>query len=108
MQSNVKKFLWDNDILVGTRGSYITTLEAWAAGLAVVAPRFGIMKELISDGENGFLTSPKNVDELSSVLLRLIRDKNLRERIISNSLKAVDEHDINKIGPQIYNIYKSC
>lgn len=107
MQSNVKEFMWDNDILLGTRGSYITTLEAWAAGLVVVAPRFGIMKELISDGENGYLTAPKDVNELSLVLLKLIRDKNLRDKIVSNALKTVDNHDINKIGPKIYNIYKT-
>jgi glycosyltransferase involved in cell wall biosynthesis len=107
MQSNVKEFMWDNDILVGTRGSYITTLEAWAAGTIVVAPKFGIMKEIISDGDTGFLTSPQNADELSLVLLRLIRDKKLRDRIISNALKAVEKYDIRKIGPQIYNIYKS-
>jgi glycosyltransferase involved in cell wall biosynthesis len=107
MQSNVRKFMWDSDILVGTRGSYITTLEAWAAGLVVVAPKFGIMKELISDGETGFLTTPENVHELATVLLNLISNKDLRERIASNANKAVEEHDINKIGPTIYNIYNS-
>ncbi len=38
MKSDVRKFLWDSDISIGTRGSYITTLEAWAAGLQLVAP----------------------------------------------------------------------
>ena len=107
MQSNVREFMWDSDILVGTRGSYITTLEAWAAGLVVVAPRFGIMKEIISDGETGFLTTPENVDELSTVLINLIRNKALRERIASNAINAVEKHDINKIGPVIHNIYRS-
>jgi glycosyltransferase involved in cell wall biosynthesis len=107
MQSNVRKFMWDSDIIVGTRGSYITTLEAWAAGIVVVAPRFGIMKEIISDGETGFLTTPENIKELAAVLLNLIRNKTLRERIASNALYAVEKHDINKIGPVIYNLYRS-
>ena len=78
MKSDVRKFLWDSDIFIGTRGSYITTLEAWAAGFAVVAPEFGIMKEIISNGENGLLTPPGDANQLASVLISLIKNKNFR------------------------------
>ena len=70
MKSDVRKFLWDSDIFIGTRGSYITTLEAWAAGLAVVAPDFGIMKEIVSNHENGLLAEPGNADQLASELIQ--------------------------------------
>ena len=107
MKSDVKQFLWDNDIFIATRGSYITTLEAWAAGLPVVAPKFGIMKELISDGQDGLLTAPGDIDLLSSELIRLIRNKQVRATLAANGLAAAEKHDIQNIAPQIASIYKS-
>jgi glycosyltransferase involved in cell wall biosynthesis len=107
MQSDVRKFLWDNDIFIGTRGSYISTLEAWAAGLAVVAPEFGIMKELVSNGEDGLLAPPGDSDKLASMLISLIRNKNLRTMIAENGIRASEKHDIRNVAPSIANIYKS-
>ena len=65
MNSDVRNFLWNSDISIGTRGSYITTLEAWAAGIPVIAPDFGIMKEIISNGKNGVLTTPGDANQLA-------------------------------------------
>lgn len=107
MKSNVRKFLWDSDIFIATRGSYITTLEAWAAGLPVVAPKFGIMKELISDGENGLLATPGDIDQLSSVLINLIKNQRLRETLVANGIASAEKHDIQNIAPQINRIYES-
>ncbi len=105
---DVRKFLWNSDIFIGTRGSYITTLEAWAAGLAVVAPNFGIMKELISNGVNGLLSAPGSVNQLASDLIGLVKNKNLQAEITANGIKTVSEkHDIQNVAPSIADIYKS-
>jgi glycosyltransferase involved in cell wall biosynthesis len=107
-KSDVRKFLWDSDIFIGTRGSYLTTLEAWAAGLVVVAPEFGIMKEIISNGENGVLTPPGDANQLASALISLIKNKNFRTMIAENGIIQVSEkHDIRKVASSIANIYKS-
>jgi glycosyltransferase involved in cell wall biosynthesis len=107
-KSDVRKFLWDSDIFIGTRGSYLTTLEAWAAGLVVVAPDFGIMKEIISNGENGVLTPPGDANQLASALISLIKNKNFRTMIAENGIIQVSEkHDIRKVASSIANIYKS-
>ena len=70
MKSDVRKFLWNSDIFIGTRGSYITTLEAWAAGLAVLAPDFGIIKELVSINEH----NENEKDIVNDILLRLLEN----------------------------------
>jgi glycosyltransferase involved in cell wall biosynthesis len=107
-KSDVRKFFRDSDIFIGTRGSYLTTLEAWAAGLAVVAPEFGIMKEIISNGENGLLTRPGDATQLASVLIDLIKNKDFRTMIAENGTMRVEEkHDVRKVGPLITGIYKS-
>lgn len=107
MKSDVRKFFWDSDISIGTRGSYITTLEAWAAGLPVIAPEFGIMKEIISNGENGLLVPPGNVHQLASAMISLIRNKDLRTTIAANGAEAVKKHDIHNVASSIAHIYTS-
>lgn len=107
MKSDVRKFLWDSDIFIATRGSYIAALEAWAAGLAVIAPDFGIMKEVISNGENGFLVPPGNINQLSSAMISLIRNKDIRASIAANGAQALKRHDIRNVASSIANIYKS-
>jgi len=107
VQSDVRKFLWNSDISVGTRGSYITTLESWAAGLPVIAPEFGIMKEIISNGENGLLVPPGNINQLASAMVSLIRNKDLRRTIVANGAEAVKKHDIRNVTSSIAQIYTS-
>lgn len=107
MKSDIRKFLWDGDIFIGTRGSYLTTLEAWAAGLAVVAPDFGIMKEIISNRKNGLLSPPGNANQLASDLISLIKNKNFRTTITANGMQSSEKHDIRNIALSIENIYKS-
>ncbi len=107
MRSNVNNFLWNSDIYIGTRGSYITTLEAWSAGNVVLAPKFGIMEELISNGTDGLLTSPGNAEELAKVIIDLIKNKSLRSTLVSNGKAAAERQDIRNVVPIIANIYKS-
>lgn len=107
MKSDVRKFLWDSDISIGTKSSYLTTLEAWAAGLAVVAPDSGILKDLVSNGENGLLVPPGSVDQLTTELINLIRNERLRKTISANGKLASEKYDIRNIAPSIANIYRS-
>jgi glycosyltransferase involved in cell wall biosynthesis len=107
LQSDVRKFLWDSDISIGTRGSYITTLEAWASGLSVIAPEFGIMKEIISNGENGLLVPPGNINQLASAMISLIRNKDLRTTIVANGTRTLKKHDIHNVASSIAHIYTS-
>jgi glycosyltransferase involved in cell wall biosynthesis len=107
MKSDVRKFLWDSDISIGTRGSYLTTLESWAAGLPIIAPDFGIMKEIISNGENGLLVPPNNINQLASAMISLIRNKDLRTTIVANGFQAAKKHDIHNVASSIAHIYTS-
>jgi glycosyltransferase involved in cell wall biosynthesis len=106
-KTDVRKSLWNNDIFVATRGSYIATLEAWAAGLAVIAPEFGIMKELISNNENGLLVPPGNINRLATAMISLMRNKDLRLAIAAKGAHTLEEHDIRKVALSIAGIYKS-
>ncbi len=106
-QTDVRKFLWSSDIFLASNFGYIASLEAWSAGLVVVAPNFGIMKETIKDGYNGLLFKPQNIDALAVAITRLIEDKALCETLAANGNRTVRNYDIGTIAPIIAEIYES-
>ena len=106
-QTDVRKYLWSSDIFVATNFGYIASLEAWASGLAIVAPKFGILKETISHETNGLLVEPGNVDELASALIRLTKDADLRQKLAVNGAETVKNYDIRAVAPKIASIYES-
>lgn len=56
--------------------------EAMACGLPVVAsPIAGATRDLVVDGQNGFVVDPRQVDELTRALRCLLEDSELRTRM---------------------------
>jgi glycosyltransferase involved in cell wall biosynthesis len=56
-------------------------LEAMACGCAVAASRTGGNPELVTHEETGLLFRPADAEDLTSVLLRLLADQDLRRRL---------------------------
>jgi glycosyltransferase involved in cell wall biosynthesis len=106
-QTDVRPFLWSSDIFVATNFGYIATLEAWSAGLAVIAPNFGILKETVGHEQNGLLFEPDQVDDLAAALIRLIKDRQLRETLALNGAQTVQNYDIRAVAPKMSLIYRS-
>lgn len=106
-QSDVRKYLWSSDVFVATNFGYIASLEAWSAGLAVVAPNFGVLKETITNEVNGLLFEPDNIDDLASALIRLMQDGELRERLAKNGAETVKSYDIREVAPKMSAVYNS-
>ena len=106
-QTDVRPFLWCSDIFVATNFGYIATLEAWSAGLAVIAPKFGILKETLSHEKNGLLFEPDSVEDLTAALIRLIENRHLRETLALNGAQTVQNYDIRVVAPKMSLIYQS-
>jgi glycosyltransferase involved in cell wall biosynthesis len=68
----------------------ITPLEAMADGCLTFCYKAGGPKELIKDGENGFLFSDEK--ELMKKMCLVVENSNLRYKIISNGQKYVSEN----------------
>jgi glycosyltransferase involved in cell wall biosynthesis len=106
-QTDVRPFLWRSDVFVATNFGYIATLEAMSAGLTVVAPNFGILKEVISDGVNGLLVKEHDVDQLAEALIRLLGDESYRKALSRNAFEGVKSYDIRVIAPKMAEVYGS-
>lgn len=59
----------------------LTIIEALASGVPVVAFRAGGMRDLIVDGENGFLVEPGDVDAFAECVRVLCSDPAMRQRM---------------------------
>ncbi len=106
-QIDVRKHLWNSDIFLATTSGYIALLEAWAAGLAVIAPSLGITKEVITNNHNGLLVPPHDAGQLAYAIINLLRDRELRDKLALNGLLTVKKYDIENIVPKIAKIYDS-
>ncbi len=53
-------------------------LEAMAAGVPVVATCFGGSREVVIDGETGFIVNPLNSAMLADRIIRILQDDNMR------------------------------
>lgn len=56
-------------------------IEAMAAKLPVVATDVGAVKEIIRDGENGIVVSPKSPEQIYQKITELIKNDGLRQKL---------------------------
>ena len=69
-----------------SEGLPMVLLEAMAAGCPVIATNVGGVSMVIKHGENGSLIEPKNQKVLASEIIKLLSDKELRNRYSKNGL----------------------
>ena len=74
-------------------------------GKPVICTPVGAHKDIIKDGENGFLIKPGDIDNLAEKICFLLKDKELRERISqTNYIYVRNNFDISQIAKQM-NLY---
>ncbi len=66
-------------------------LEAMSCGLPVVATDVCGNKEVITNGVNGFLVPPKSPSTMAEVILTLLENDNIRERVGKAARKTIEE-----------------
>jgi len=65
--------------------------EAMACGKAIVTTKTGAIDSLIQNNESGFLCDVENIQEIRSVLLKLLEDRELRLKIGAQARKIIEE-----------------
>ncbi len=69
----------------------VSLVEAQAMCLPVVATNTDGFKEVVDDGESGFIVKGRNIEDIAFYLIKLILDKSLRDKMGSNGRKRVLE-----------------
>jgi glycosyltransferase involved in cell wall biosynthesis len=84
----------------------LKALQFMALGIPTVLSPIGVNKDIIQDNENGFQAA--NESEWIEKLTRLLRSKELRERLGRAGRKTVEErYSAQTQAPRVYEIFKS-
>ncbi|KTD06809.1 glycosyltransferase family 4 protein [Legionella jamestowniensis] len=82
-------------------------IEAAAMGVPTVGTNIYGLTDAIVDGETGLLVEPRNVEQLTAALEKLVSDDKLRKKMGQNAQKrAVNEFDSNKFGTLVVDEYE--
>lgn len=87
-------------------GLPIGLLEAMAMRKAVIGTRVDGTREVLQDGDNGLMVKSGDVDALAAAIVRLVRDKALRESLSSRAYQSVRQRfDAATMTREIEDIY---
>lgn len=81
-----------------TEGLPVVILEGLAAGKPIIASDVSGIKDVITDGVNGFLIEPNNPDQIAKKVLELLKNTESMMKISKSALNTVDEYDWKIIG----------
>jgi glycosyltransferase involved in cell wall biosynthesis len=79
-------------------------LDAFIAGLPVIASDWNMNSEIISHGKTGLLIPPKDSDALASAIKKLLANPNMLEEMKRNSVKEAHKYDSNVVLTRFLNI----
>ncbi len=87
-------------------GMPISILEAFAAGLPVIAANVGGIPDLVTEQKNGFLLEPGDVKTMTEHIMNLMKNFTLRQTLSDNNFsKAKEKYDIEICVNELKKIY---
>ncbi len=111
-QQNVNSYFEKSSIFILPsifEGFGIVILEAFRAGLAVVASNVEGPSELIKNNENGLLFDPKNHIELANNIVLLIENTTLREKLAKGGYNSfTKDFQINVYVEKLDRLYSDA
>jgi glycosyltransferase involved in cell wall biosynthesis len=84
----------------------VVLIEAMACGKPVIASNLPGVKTVVDDGVNGFLTHPKDIDDLTSKMQDLLENQQMRIRFGKTGREKVEKmYSWDKIGKKLEQTY---
>lgn len=82
-------------------------IEAMHYGLPIVATDVGGCKEMVLEGETGYLVDPMDMDELSARMHTLLTDISLRNAFAKRAVKESEKYDLTIVVDEFIALYTS-
>lgn len=84
----------------------MATLDAMAAGLpAIVSDRMSV-RDLVRDGENGFVVSAKEIDQACASLLVRLLDERVRKAMGAAARRTAQAHAWDRVADTVEAVYE--
>jgi glycosyltransferase involved in cell wall biosynthesis len=88
----------------------VVTLEAMAAGKAIVATNLGGSTDatgLVKDGANGFLVSPGDENELADRIIRILQNEEYLVKMGRRSKEIATSFDWSEVTKKYIDAYRT-
>ena len=87
-------------------GLPMSVLEAMAAGLPIITTPVGGIPDAVSDGVEGFLVAPGDVDALAARLTQLLLDQALMQKMGESARRKIENSfSVEAILPRLETLY---
>jgi len=109
-QEKVEMYLWNADLYLHSaiyEGFGLAIIEAMACGLPVVCTDGKGNRDLIQEGENGFMVGERDPKLLADKIELLLKNDNLRQQMGEKARKFAQGFGMKKYVDQLLLIYKS-
>jgi len=84
----------------------LVILEAMASGLPVVTLDGKGNRDLIKEGENGFMIYNQSPEEFAEAIEKTVKDKNAYRKMSENALAFAKKHDIASYTDKLIKLYR--
>jgi 1,2-diacylglycerol 3-alpha-glucosyltransferase len=85
----------------------LSTLEAMACGIPVIAANSMALPELIEDGVNGYLFAPRNPADLARVMDLMVSNPDRWSEMRKATLERVANHDVERMYENYERLYQA-
>jgi len=89
-----------------SEGTPRVLVEARANSLPVVATNVGGIPTSVTDGVDGLLVPPKNVDALADAITRIVNDGELRRALIHNGLRSARSLTVDRFADLVVGVLR--
>lgn len=105
---DVEKYLWNSDIYVHSaiyEPLGLVLMEAMAAGLPVITTDGKGNRDLIKQGENGYMVNDFDVDTFANKIIEVWSDKNKYHKMSAFAQRFAKDYDIKNYVDKLLKIY---
>ena len=107
-RSDVKKLLMLSDIAVASsrrEGLPVNVMEAMATGLPLVVTNVRGHKDLVIDGENGYVNEVNDIEGFAKSVEKLYLNEKLRNDFGKKSIESVKKYSLENVLEEMKKIY---
>ena len=82
-------------------------VEAYAAGVPVVATRIAGVVDIVEDGVDGLLAAPGDPETLADAIIKVLKDPELSGALAKNGyLKVISQFTLEKMAQATIQVYE--
>ncbi|MCD1161124.1 glycosyltransferase family 4 protein [Peribacillus frigoritolerans] len=109
-RKDIPELLSITDIAVASsrrEGLPVNIMEAMAIGLPLVVTNCRGQRDLVIDGENGFVVGIDDYEDFANSIEKLYKLKQLRQQFGEKSIKLVKQYSLENVMKEMKDVYKN-